>query len=177
MADFLSEIPIFEEEQTNDFAAQMMKLNEQNESVDKAKQEFLDEAVTDKKEQEKDQAKGTWDLIKEEAGLDDDYIEDLKAKYQGRVYAIYFEKGDWFIFRYITRAEWKDVRKHLASIPEATEDTLHEMVVQKCLLNPVLDTRLKAIIAGGTIETLYKQIMFASNFIPEAMAVSMITKL
>lgn len=132
-------------------------------------------------EQEVEKQRTILDLIIEESDgvLTEEMVESWKENYLNKVYAIRFEKDDAYIFRYVSRIEWKQIISKLNAMKSQmrTEEYLNEMLFDKCVLYPKITSDFKAAIGAGTIDTVAEQIKIQSNYIPTDIAVGMVQKL
>ncbi len=105
------------------------------------------------------------------AGPDDGKIEQWKERY-GEIYLMSFDPEDQYVWRPITRLEYKNI------IQQAKDDAHYmEMVVQRCVLWPPIGIENLAGGKAGTIPTLHAVIMEGSNFLEPDQAVMLVRKL
>jgi len=157
------------------FAESLKETEAQLKNKEAAEEEIISEAKQEEKIEEDKVKFSTIDRIVKQGKISKEQIEEWKTYYNNKVFSSFYDEEEYYIYRYITRPEYKVL---VASLPQkATEDVFNEMLVSKCLLYPEWTPDLKLIIAGGTIDTLSLQIRVASNFIPESVAIEMIQKL
>lgn len=102
-------------------------------------------------------------------------IDSWKTQY-GNVFATQMPiSGSLYIYRPISRLEWKQ----LQSIAPANADSgwIDEQLVNRCVLFPSMDSEKVATSLAGTVETITQQILSASDFYAENVAISLIHKL
>ena len=140
---------------------------------------FIDEAVLTGESQPvaKKEEETIFEVIEKEGGPDRAQIEEWKQRYNDKLFAVYFDKNDFYIYRYITLPEWKDVLQQFGNSKVKNDILLDELIVGKGLLFPAFSVELRATVGGGTLETLAKQIRLSSNFLPDDVAIRMIQKL
>ena len=161
-----------------DFQNEMLALSNQLETDENMPDQLMAEAEAEAEEQKKAEDKSLLDVIIEEGYTTQEQIDIWKGMYSNKVFAVYFDKDDVFIYRYVTRTEWKEIWNNVSKSTLANKDELlDEMLVTKCVLYPKLTPEFKVVMPGGSMETLGKQIRISSNFIPDDIAVRMITKL
>lgn len=104
-------------------------------------------------------------------GPKDDEIAHWKERY-GEIYLMSFDPEDQYVWRPITRLEYKNI------IQQAKDDAHYmEMVVQRCVLWPPIGVENLAGGKAGTIPTLHAVIMEGSNFLEPDQAVMLVRKL
>jgi len=164
---------------SNSFLAQIAAENELLEQQNLALEAIENEYEDSKKEEiEEKRAKDILDYIAEDGGPTRDIVEQWKNSFGGKVYAVRYEAGESYIYRYLTRTEHKLlIKKMQESKNPDRQDIFQKDIVSKCLLYPAYTPNWEMSSPAGTIETLFSQIMFSSNFIPEQFAIEMITKL
>jgi hypothetical protein len=159
------------------FADEMLNLENKLNAKEEALEQVEAEAKEESKKAEKSESEYLLELISKEGGPTMDQIEQWKEKFRDKVYAVYFDKKDFYIFRYLTRVEWKEISAQISQMKTPNETIIDELIVQKALLYPTYDTELRALAGAGTFETLSKQIRYASNFVPDELALRMIVKI
>lgn len=160
------------------FQQEMLALSTQLETDENMPNTILAEAEAEANELKKAEEKTLLDILIEEGYTTAEEIDGWKNMYGNKVFAVYFEKDDAYIYRYVTRTEWKEIWSSVIKSTLTNKDELlDEMLVTKCVLYPKLTPEFKVVMPAGTIETLSKQIRISSNFIPDELAVRMITKL
>lgn len=105
-------------------------------------------------------------------------IEEWKQEF-GEVFCSGLSETELFLFRPLTWSEHKTLQKQLSTPPKEgeqapTEEDYQESVVRKCLLWTSNDRTLQK---GGTIPTLYEQVMANSNFVNPALAAALVIRL
>lgn len=105
-------------------------------------------------------------------------LEEWKEEH-GEIFCSGFSERELFIFRPLSWLEHKTVQKKLVTQPQQGEEPLtefdfQEMVVETCLLWTSVKN---AVQKGGTIPTLFEQVMMNSNFMPPQMAAAFVIKL
>lgn len=104
-------------------------------------------------------------------GPNDEQIAQWKERY-GEIYLMSFDKEDQYVWRPITRLEYKNI------IQQAKDDAHYmEMVVQRCVLWPTIGIENLAGGKAGTIPTLHAVVMEGSNFLEPDQAVMLVRKL
>ncbi len=124
------------------------------------------------------------DLIKARPnGPTQDILDGWKNKY-GAIYASGFSEEELYVWRAITRNEYKKVQIENQKIANLKEDeqidaqmASEERIVSMCLLWPVKTPEQLANGAGGTVPTLLEQILQQSNFVSPAQASQLVIKL
>ena len=99
-------------------------------------------------------------------------IQQLKDRYGDNIFMIAFDEDEIFVFRPLTRHEYKAL---IQSVQH--EQIFMEQVVQKCVLWPAVTPEWMAGGKGGTIPTLHSVIMEGSNFLAPEVAMSLVRKL
>jgi hypothetical protein len=129
-----------------------------------------DETPEKKKDEERvDPIMQNWES--RSAGPDDGKIAQWKERY-GEIYLMSFDPDDQYVWRPITRLEYKNI------IQSAKDDPHYmEMVVQRCVLWPPIGVENLAGGKAGTIPTLHSVIMEGSNFLEPDQAVMLVRKL
>jgi len=107
--------------------------------------------------------------------------QDIEAWKQehGEIFVSGFSETELFIFRPLTWAEHKNLGKQLSKPleegeEEKTEDDMKEGVVDLCLLWTSVPNYMQK---GGTIPTLFEQVMLNSNFVNPQVALAFVAKL
>lgn len=103
-------------------------------------------------------------------------IDAWKQEY-GEVFVSGFSEEELYIFRPLKRNEWKELRAAAANSEGMDELKFEEMVVSTCVLFPALAGASNLANKAGTVTTLNEQVMQHSNFIPPALALSLVQKL
>jgi hypothetical protein len=110
-----------------------------------------------------------WETRKQ--GPSDEQIAMWKEQF-GEVYLISFDLEENFVWRPITRLEYKNI------IQQAKDDSHYqEMVVQRCVLYPQIGPEHLTAGKAGTVPTLHAVIMEGSNFLEPDQAVMLVRKL
>lgn len=149
----------------------------------KQDQEFVDQTAPDPTVAEEEETeeldpkkKDVPDLVMEawntrKSGPSDEKIEQWKSQY-GEVYLMSFDAQESYVWRPITRIEYKQLIK-------AAKDDPHfqELLVTKCVLWPAVGPEFLTGTKAGTIPTLYAVIMEGSNFLDPNEAVMYVRKL
>jgi hypothetical protein len=104
-------------------------------------------------------------------GPSDEQINMWKDQF-GEVYLMSFDLNDNFVWRPVTRLEYKN-------IVQTAKDDAHyqEMLVQRCVLWPQIGPEHLTGGKAGTIPTLHSVIMEGSNFLEPDQAVMLVRKL
>lgn len=94
-------------------------------------------------------------------------IDAWKGQY-GEIFVSGFSEDDLYIWRPITRGEWRDLQTRVQSPEEElTQLDFEELVCSVCVLWQASKTSLK--LKGGTATTLHEQVLQNSNFVaPQA---------
>jgi len=119
-----------------------------------------------------------------EGAPDKKQIDDWKVKF-GAVYFSGFSEEEIFIWRAITRAEYKKLQIESQKIAEMKDQveaanaqmTSEESIVAMCLLWPKKTVEELVADKGGTVPTLLEQIMQNSNFMSPQQASMLVVKL
>lgn len=165
------------------FKEKMGELGEQIESTDKAKQELDDEILKndDSTGTDKEDEESVLDFITKNSEVTVEDIENWKSDFGGKVYTVFFDEDEFYIYRYLARAEYKDIMAQLAksttSNAQTQSDLFDELLCQRCLLFPKYTVDLKTTAPAGTFQSLSKQIQINSNFLDDRTLVQMIQKL
>ena len=159
------------------FTEEMVNLNASIEKRDNLENEIIEAHEKEAKLEEKKEEETIFEVIEKEGGPDRAQIEEWKQRYNDKLFAVYFDKNDFYIYRYITLPEWKDVLQQFGNSKVKNDILLDELIVGKGLLFPAFSVELRATVGGGTLETLAKQIRLSSNFLPDDVAIRMIQKL
>ena len=109
---------------------------------------------------------------------DSTQLESWKEEY-GEIFCSGFSPTELFIFRPLSWKEHKNIQKKLVTPPAEGEEPLtefdfQEMVVETCLLWTCVKNATNK---GGTIPTLFEQVMMNSNFMDPRMAAAFVIKL
>lgn len=89
----------------------------------------------------------------------------------GEVMLFAIDDAEMYIWRPLRRLEYKTLRA------QAKDDSdFMEMVVQKCVLWPILPVDFMATCKAGTIDTFFEVIMQGSNFIDPQLAVNLLVR-
>lgn len=158
-------------------------LEEIKETAEKVEQkEKLEETIVAEGEEsakaEEDNAKvSLLDRICKKGKVTKEQVEEWKNYYNNKVFATIFDEEEYYVFRYITRPEYKQILSTMPKNSPNAEEVFNDLLVSKCLLYPEYNADLKMTMGAGTADTLSLQIRVASNFIPEAVAIDMINKL
>jgi hypothetical protein len=103
---------------------------------------------------------------------------DIWKARAGRVRWIAFGPEEIYFFRPFKTAEYKGWMAGLLDLarkdPHAADELLKQKVVAACTLFPQLPEEDMGARYAGTVDTLYEQIKFATNFIPFERAVMMV---
>ena len=163
------------------FVEEMKALEDQLNNAELNSQQQENETKDQIDNSKKAKEKSLLDLIIEEEGLDLQQIETWKTQY-GKVYAVRYDEHETYIYRYLTRPEYKQVQQKVDALRNNQNVDLEyladEMIFDKCVLYPkVQDPNFKATIKAGTIPTTAFQIRLSSNFLPDTVAVELISKL
>lgn len=159
------------------FAEEMMSLNSSVEKNENIEEQIIAEHDGEAKAEEKKEEETIFDIMVKEGGPTKVQIDEWKARFNDKVFAVYFDKNDFYVYRYITLPEWKDILQQFGKSSSKSEALMDELIVQRSLLYPSFSIELKATVGGGTLETLSKQIRLSSNFIPDDVAIRLIQKL
>lgn len=111
---------------------------------------------------------GLADLLKAYDGAPtQEQIEQWKVQF-GEVFVSGFSEEDLYIWRPITRAEWREFQARAQAPAEnVTQLDFEELVCSQCTLWQASKTSLA--LKGGTATTLHEQILQNSNFVaPQA---------
>lgn len=131
--------------------------------------ETPEEGEEEKKKEKVDPILEEWNA--REKGPSDEQIAGWKQQF-GECYLMSFSPQEPFVFRPINRLEYKNL------LQKAKDDNqFQEMVVQRCVLWPSIDTNHLTGGKAGTIPTLYGVIMEGSNFLDPNEAVMLVRKL
>lgn len=146
-------------------------------------------------EEEKKKEPTFLDLIKDIPDAPNQAIvDDWKSKY-GDIYFSGFSKNECYIFRAITRKEYRDMQieaqiianradpKNEAELQLRIKENVtttysqEDELVSTCLLWPKLSSAELAVKPGGTVPTLLEQIMAQSNFTTPQQAQMLVVKI
>jgi len=107
-------------------------------------------------------------------GPDRAQVEAWKQQF-GEIFTAYFSEQEVYVFKPIRRMEWKNwmSEQHLTQ----NQLALQEHVVSQCVIWPPVRPEAIMTSKGGTVPTLFEQIMEYSNFIPTQAALTLVTKL
>jgi hypothetical protein len=111
-------------------------------------------------------------------------IDTWKAKH-GAIYASGFSEEELYIWRAISRNEYKKIQiegQEIAQMPVPAEAMAAQMaseekIVSMCILWPAKTAEELAADKGGTVPTLLEQIMQNSNFMTPQQASYLVVKL
>lgn len=162
--------------QKKSFQDQMLDLNKTIEQQEIAQQEILDSDLATAEKADKENELAFLDEIFEQGLVKKEDVERWKEMYSNKIFLSYFDKDEYYFYRYISLPEWKSIMTTYQGIKTKTESLFDELLVEKCLLYPAFTPELKALVPGGTFSTLSKQIQFSSNFLPDDVTIRMITK-
>lgn len=161
----------------------MAKINFNEELAQLQKQLELDEKdnmATQPESQTSNVAKKLIDIIVEESNGTLTYaqIDEWKQMYNNKVYAIRFDAGESYIFRYVSRLEMKAIISQVQKATKnVTDDYLDELLFDRCVLYPKVTPDIKNLIGAGTISTIAEQIRIQSNYLPPEVAIQLVQKL
>jgi len=142
---------------------------------EEAEEVIIKEAEETHKTEEENTKLSLIDRICKKGKVTKEQIEEWKTYYNNKVFATIFDEEEYYVYRYVTRPEYKQIISTMAK--NATEDVFNDLLVTKCVLYPTMTPENKMALGAGTIDTLSLQIRVASNFIPESVAIDMINKL
>ena len=167
------------QKKSTEFQEQMLNLQSDLDSKVNTDQTTLESAKEETQKAIAAKEKTILDLIIEEEKLSQDQIEQWKSMY-GKIYAVRFDEGETVIYRYLARPEMKDVSNKISQI-KSNQINLNEfedeLIFDKCVLYPTVTPDLKATLKAGTIPTVAFQIRVSSNYLPDAVALDLITRL
>lgn len=134
-----------------------------------AQDDTPDENPKEEKKPRVDPIMESWGARKK--GPSDEQINMWKDQF-GEVYLMSFDLNDNFVWRPVTRLEYKN-------IVQTAKDDAHyqEMLVQRCVLWPQIGPEHLTGGKAGTIPTLHSVIMEGSNFLEPDQAVMLVRKL
>lgn len=146
-----------------------------------AKTAVAEESEEERAAREEAEAKSAFfDSLKERFGENaptEQTLDQWKAE-AGRVRWFEFGTDEIYFFRPFRSAEYNGWIQSLEQLagkdPEKADRILKERIVCACVLFPKLDPENTAALFAGTIDSLFAQIRFASNFIPLEMANTMV---
>ena len=154
------------------------KVEEQEEMFPELKEGV--EAEEERAVEEAQKEKTALDIIKEfKDGPSDEQVEQWKTMFgENNIFASMYSEDELYVYRPITRTEWKSIMMDLAKAPQDKRASVNEeMVVQRCMLFPQFDIDFKAGSKAGTISSIYTQILIVSNFMNDAVLEQLIVKL
>lgn len=175
-----------EEVKKKSFSEKMSDLSNQVDSQTKAgedlSKEILKEDNTDKDPKEKgEDDESVLDFITKNSDVTLEMIDNWKSEYGSKVYTVFFDEDEFYIYRYLARAEYKDIMAQLAKSTtqnaQTQSDLFDELLCQRCLLFPKYTVDLKSTAPAGTFQSLSKQIQVNSNFLDDRTLIQMIQKL
>jgi len=160
------------------FKDEMKQLQEDLNNSDLLESETIENAKKDAVDTTAAKERTLLDLIKEEEKLTDEEVDRWKAMY-GKIYAVRFDENETYIYRYLTRLEMKELAKKIGGISGNVNlaEMEDEMIVDKCVLYPKITPDFKLTIKAGTVPTLAYQIRVSSNYLPDAVALDLITRI
>lgn len=168
------------------FKEKMSDLSDQVESETKAGQELTDDILKEDTTVKDPSAKGedeesVLDFITKNSDVTLEMIDNWKSEYGSKVYTVFFDEDEFYIYRYLARAEYKDIMAQLAKSTtqnaQTQSDLFDELLCQRCLLFPKYTVDLKSTAPAGTFQSLSKQIQVNSNFLDDRTLIQMIQKL
>jgi len=162
------------------FAEEMKHLADTIEVEDSQDQKIIEEKEQEDQKKIDEDIMAVFNLIEKEHGITKEQIENWKADFAGKVFAVRFDENEAYIFRYVALPEWKKIIRQVSESKASNtvkEEMVDDLLVTKCVLYPKITEDVKALLGAGTIGTLAIQIKVASNFIHESVALDMITKL
>lgn len=168
------------------FKEKMSDLSDQVDGETKAVQELTDDILKEDTTAKDPSAKGedeesVLDFITKNSDVTLEMIDNWKSEYGSKVYTVFFDEDEFYIYRYLARAEYKDIMAQLAkSTTQNTQtqsDLFDELLCQRCLLFPKYTVDLKSTAPAGTFQSLSKQIQVNSNFLDDRTLIQMIQKL
>lgn len=90
------------------------------------------------------------------------------------IYALSLRDDDWYVWRYMTLAEWREIQAGLAGVtPEEAEEWIKNQVLARTVVWPrekVLDPRLADKQPANLKDLLYEVVMAGSYFMPTEQA-------
>lgn len=161
----------------SDFLNEMSKIESENQvsaNEDKENSKRINEVESTKLEDEKNEI---YALIEKEGGPSKETIDEWRNKYGDKVYVMRIDENETYIYRYITRPEFKNIANQISEVQKGKEDLFSELVCKKCVLYPKIDEHFLLTCGAGTLGSLTDAIQFVSNFIPDSMLMQMIYKL
>lgn len=144
-----------------------------------------EEVVESQEEPEAPKAPDLLSIIQSKpGGPSKQVIDSWKAKH-GAIYASGFSEDELYVWRAITRNEYKKIQiegQDIAQIQDAKEQMAAQMsseerIVSMCILWPVKTPEELAADKGGTVPTLLEQVMQNSNFMTPQQASFLVVKL
>lgn len=117
--------------------------------------------------------------VSQYTGLPLEKLEGWKKQFHD----IYFLKSPFrdqaFIFRPISRSEWRELRSNIKGDASNIDEILQEKLVMQCVLFPKIGPMdlESPVLRAWTVDTLVSQIKLVSDFLPDAVAVELITRL
>lgn len=161
----------------NSFKEELKRINADNEATATMSESLNAEMSAEPTESKKETV---LDLMIKNKHITAEEAATWKETYDNKVFAVYLDDSESYVFRSIRFPEYKQVISQYtkSSLPAEEKDTLlDEMLIQRCLLYPKYTADFKLTCAAGIIPTLSKQIQYASNFIPDELAIRLIQKL
>jgi hypothetical protein len=144
-------------------------LEEEQTTPEVPSEEPQDESPTEERKPRMDPIMESWNTRKK--GPSDEQIALWKEQF-GEVFLMSFDLNDNFVWRPITRLEYKNL------LQQAKDDAhFQEMVVQRCVLWPEIGPEHLTGGKAGTVPTLHGVIMEGSNFLDPDQAVMLVRKL
>ena len=144
-------------------------LEEEQTSPEVPGEEPQDESPSEERRPPVDPIMESWNTRKR--GPSDEQIALWKEQF-GEVFLMSFDLNDNFVWRPITRLEYKNL------LQQAKDDAhFQEMVVQRCVLWPEVGPEILTGGKAGTVPTLHGVIMEGSNFLDPDQAVMLVRKL
>lgn len=113
-------------------------------------------------------------LFLSDYGVTEDQIEAWKNNYGNIYISQIHEDGKAFLWKKLNRAEYRQI---IESGAMSKEMSYQDAVLRKCMLAPKPSHEFLSVSDAGLIPTLFTQIMFQSGFIPEQLALSLITEI
>lgn len=159
-----------------DFLNTLKQAEAEVENREKAAEETVKEAEAVEEEKKEDEMKELYSMLESETGITRSQIEAWKDMYMGKVFVLRIDDNETYIYRYITRPEFKQIIASFAD-KNIQEDLLNEQIFNKCVLYPTPSPELRLKIGAGTIDTVAFAIKLVSNFLSEDVIARSIVKL
>lgn len=159
-----------------DFLNTLKQAEAEVDNREKAAEEAESEVRAKEQDVKEDEIKELYSMLESETGITKTQVDAWKDMYMGKVFVLRIDDKETYVYRYITRPEFKQIVSSFAdkNIPE---DLLNEQIFNKCVLYPTPSPELRLKIGAGTIDSIAFAIKLVSNFLSEDIIARSIVKL